>query len=207
MWINPQQAPIPTSQIAQLVLDQTQMIYRAVRRRANQAYIKYKAHYDKTAKTTKPKEAEYVFVLHPKADQQGSKIRFMEFRCIGANIIEKVLSNNIYLVRKISTNKTQVLHRIRSSHPDNAYLIYKQRQKNRSLIWKWASSTMICMPERGSVNMRGQFSTPRTVIQRHSIQPIEEDIDNMIKYDQISFDANLMLIKYDKIQIVDTTEN
>ena len=51
--------------------------------------------------------------MQPKADHQGSKIPFTEFRWVGPYIIEKVLPNNNYLVRKIGTNKTQVLHRMR----------------------------------------------------------------------------------------------
>ena len=39
----PQQHPIPTSQIAQEIFDQTEMIHQDVRRNAMQAYIKYKA--------------------------------------------------------------------------------------------------------------------------------------------------------------------
>ena len=65
------------------------------------------------AKASKLKEADYVYVLQPKADDQGSKILFTEFRWIGPNIIGKALPNNIYLVRKIGTNKTQVLHRMK----------------------------------------------------------------------------------------------
>ena len=61
----------------------------------------------------KLKEADYVYILQPKVDHQGSKIPFTEFRCIGPYIIEKVLPNNNYLVRKIGTNKTQVLHQMR----------------------------------------------------------------------------------------------
>ena len=52
--------------------------------------------------------------MQPKADYQGSKIPFTEFRWIGPYIIEKVLPNNNNLVRKIGTNKTQVLHRMRT---------------------------------------------------------------------------------------------
>ena len=55
--IRPQQALIPNSQIAQFVLDQTQMIYQDVRRNAIQAYIKYKAFYDKKTNASKLKEA------------------------------------------------------------------------------------------------------------------------------------------------------
>ena len=43
LGIRPQQAPILTSQLAQHVLDQTQMIYQYVCRNALPAYIKYKA--------------------------------------------------------------------------------------------------------------------------------------------------------------------
>ena len=43
LGIRPQQQPILTSQIAQVVLEQTEMIYQDVRKNAMQAYIKYKA--------------------------------------------------------------------------------------------------------------------------------------------------------------------
>ena len=105
LGIRPQQQPIPSSQIAQEVLEQTEMIHQDVRKNIMQAYIKYKAYYDKKANTSKLKEAEYVYILQPKADHQGSKIPFTEFRWIGPYIIEKVLPNNNYLVRKIGTKK------------------------------------------------------------------------------------------------------
>ena len=113
MRIRPQEIPPPNSQIAQDVLDQTETIFWDVRKNTMQAYIKYKAYYDKKANASKLKKAEYVFILQPKADHQGSKIPFTDFRWIGPYIIEKVLPNNNYLVRKIGTNKTQILHRMR----------------------------------------------------------------------------------------------
>ena len=78
-----------------------------------QAYIKYKAYYDKKANASKLNEADYVYILQPKADHQGSKIPFTEFRWVGPYIVEKALPNNNYLVRKIGTNKKQLLHRMR----------------------------------------------------------------------------------------------
>ena len=51
--------------------------------------------------------------MQPKADHQRSKIPFTEFRWMGPYIVEKVLPNKNYLVRKIGTDKTQVLHRMR----------------------------------------------------------------------------------------------
>ena len=44
---------------------------------------------------------------------KGVKFHFSEFRLIGPYIIEKVLPNNNYLVRKNGSKKTQVLHRMR----------------------------------------------------------------------------------------------
>ena len=113
LGVRPQQQPNPTSQIAQEILEQTEMIHQDVRKNIMQAYITYKAYYDKKANASKLKEADYVYILQPKADHQGSKTPFTEFRWIGPYIIEKVIPNNNYLVRKIGTNKTQVLHRMR----------------------------------------------------------------------------------------------
>ena len=66
----------------------------------------------KKANASKLKQSDYVYILQPKADHQGSKIPFADFRWIGPYIIEKVLPNNNYVVRKIGTNKTQNLHRM-----------------------------------------------------------------------------------------------
>ena len=50
--------------------------------------------------------------MQPKADHQGCKNPFTDFRWIGPYIIEKVLPNNNYLVRKIGNDETQILHRM-----------------------------------------------------------------------------------------------
>ena len=78
-----------------------------------QSYIKYKRYYDKKAKASLLKEKDYCFILQPKADNQGPKISLRDFRWIGPCLVEKVLPNNNYIVRKLDTNKTQILHRIR----------------------------------------------------------------------------------------------
>ena len=113
LGIRPQQQPIPNSEIAQEVLEQTEMIHQDVRKNTMQAYIKYKDYYDKKANASKLKEADYIYILQPKADHQGSKIPFTEFRWVGPYIIEKILPYYNYLVRKIGTNKTRVLHWMR----------------------------------------------------------------------------------------------
>ena len=112
MGIRSQKIPSPNSQIAKDVLKQTEMIFHAVRKNTMQAYIKYKAYYDKKANASKLKEQQYVYVLQPKANHHGNKFPFTEFGWIGFYIVEKALPNNNYLVRKLGTNKTQVLHRM-----------------------------------------------------------------------------------------------
>ena len=79
----PQKIPAPDSEIAQDVLEQTGTIFQDVRRNAMQAYIKYKAYYDKKTNATKLKQSDYVYLLQSKADHQGIKIPVTDFRWIG----------------------------------------------------------------------------------------------------------------------------
>ena len=78
-----------------------------------QSYLKYKAYYDRKAKAAPLTTTDYCYILNPKADTQATKIPFREFRWIGPYKVEKVLPNNNYIVQRLSTNKTQLLHRIR----------------------------------------------------------------------------------------------
>ena len=113
MGIRPQKVPSPDSEFAQDVLEQTEMIFQDVRGNAMQAYIKYKAYYEKKTNDSNLTQSDYVYILQPKADHQGSKIPYTDFRWIGTYISEKVLPNSNYLVRKTGKNKTQILHRMR----------------------------------------------------------------------------------------------
>ena len=81
-----------------------------------QSYIKYKEFYDRKAKSAPLKENEYCFVLQPKADHQGLKIPFRDYRWVGPFIVQKALPNENYIVRRINTNKTQILHRRAASY-------------------------------------------------------------------------------------------
>ena len=52
--------------------------------------------------------------MQPKADNQGSKNPFRDYRWVGRFIVQRVLPNGKnYIVRLLNTNKTQILHRIR----------------------------------------------------------------------------------------------
>ena len=103
----------PTTDFAEELLRRTKILYDKTKINIMQSYIKYKRYYDKKAKASPLKEKDYGFILQPKTDHQGSKIPFRDFQWIGPYLVEKVLPNNNYLVRKLNTKKTQILHRIR----------------------------------------------------------------------------------------------
>ena len=77
-----------------------------------QSYLKYKEYYDRKPKAAPLQEKDFCFVLQPKADTQGSKIPFRDFMWTGPFVVQKVLLNNNYIVCRLNTNKTQILHRI-----------------------------------------------------------------------------------------------
>ena len=67
----------------------------------------------KKAKASPLKEKDKCYILLPKADHQGSKLQVRDFRWIHPYLVEKILPNNNDIFRKLKTNKTQILHRIR----------------------------------------------------------------------------------------------
>ena len=159
MVIRPQQASMPTSQIAQGFLEKAGLIYKDFRKNALQAYIKCKAYYDKQAKCPKPERKDYVYVLQLKTDHQVSTITFTELRWIGPYVIEKALPNNNYLVRKIVEDKTQVplyfrLFQFSSGQPINDVQTTLRALKLDPESRKSQLHMMICT--HVSVNMKNQ---------------------------------------------------
>ena len=77
-----------------------------------QSYIKYKEYYDRKAKTAPLKENEYCFGLQSNTYHQGSKHPFKDYRWGGPFIVQKVLPNENYIIRRLTTNKTQKLQQI-----------------------------------------------------------------------------------------------
>ena len=113
MGNNPNERLIPTTDFAEEIQRKTQLLVDKTKHNIMQSYLKYKEYYDKKAKASPLKENDYRYILQPKADPQGSKNPFTEFRWVGPYKVQKVLPNQNYIVRKINTNKTQILHRIR----------------------------------------------------------------------------------------------
>ena len=110
---NPNPRFTPNSDVAEEVQKRMDSLLEQTKKNIMQSYLRYKAYYDRKAKASPLTTEDYVYILNPKADTQASKIPFREFRWQGPYKVEKVLPNNNYIVRRLGTNKTQLLHRIR----------------------------------------------------------------------------------------------
>ena len=110
---NPNPKYLPHTDVAEEVQRRMKILLDQTKKNIMQSYLKYKAYYDRKAKASPLETTDYCYVLNPKADTQATKIPFREFRWQGPYKVEKVLPNNIYIVRRLGTNKTQLLHRIR----------------------------------------------------------------------------------------------
>ena len=99
------------------ILHKTQQIKETVSKTSNAILYTTQTVYDKKANAHPLHVNEYCYALHPKASTQGTKIPFREYLWTGPYIVVKVLPNNNYLIRKLQTKFTQILHRISSKPP------------------------------------------------------------------------------------------
>ena len=126
---NPNEQVNPTTEFAEEIQNRKKILIDKTKQNMMESYIKYKEYYDRKARAAPLKENDYCFVLQPKADHQGSKIPFRDYRWVEPFIVQKVLPNENYIVRRINTNKTQILHRIsrlRTISENNGYNLMKR---------------------------------------------------------------------------------
>ena len=110
---NPNPRYPPQTDIAEEIQKRMKILLDQTKKNIMQSYLKYKAYYDRKAKAAPLETTDYCYILNPKADTQATKIPFREFRWCVPYRVEKVLPNNNYIVKRLGTNKTQLLHRIR----------------------------------------------------------------------------------------------
>ena len=113
LGLNPNSKVLPTTDFADELQRRTQILIDTTKKNIMQSYLKYKEYYDRKTKAAHLKQNDYCFTLQPIADHQGSKIPFREYRWTGPYVVEKVLLNENYIVRRLNSNKTQILHHIR----------------------------------------------------------------------------------------------
>ena len=104
---------LPTTEFAEEVQQRTQILIHQSKKNIIQSYLKNKDLKDWKAKAAPFKAKDNCFILQPKTDSQASKIPFRDYWWIGSFVIQKVMSNDNYIVRRVNTVETQILHRIK----------------------------------------------------------------------------------------------
>ena len=113
LGLNPNAKVFPTTDIADEFQRRTQILMDSTKRTIMQCYLKYKENCDRKVKAAPLHQHDYCFILQHIADHQVSKIPFRGYRSVVPYIVEKVLPDKNYIVRKLNSNTTQFLHRTR----------------------------------------------------------------------------------------------
>ena len=77
------------------------------------AYLKYKKYYDQKASAKPIPEKSFCLLLKPKLLEQSTVIASQVQKWLPLYKVEKVLTDSNYIIRKVNTNYTQCVHRIR----------------------------------------------------------------------------------------------
>ena len=77
------------------------------------AYLKYKKYYDQKASAKPIPEKSFCLILNPKLLEQSTVIASQVQKWLPLYKVEKVLTDSNYIFRKVNTNCTQCVHRIR----------------------------------------------------------------------------------------------
>ena len=77
------------------------------------AYLKYKKYYDRKASAKPIQEKSFCLLLNPKLLEQPTVIASQVQKWRLLYKVEKVLTDSNYIIRKVNTNYTQCVHRIR----------------------------------------------------------------------------------------------
>ena len=77
------------------------------------AYLKYKKYYDRKASAKPIPEKSFCLLLNPKLLEQSTVIASQVQKWLPLYKVEKALTDSNYIIRKVNTNYTQCVHRIR----------------------------------------------------------------------------------------------
>ena len=77
------------------------------------AYLKYKKYYDQKASAKPIQDKSFCLLLNPKLLEQSTVIASQVQKWLPLYKVENVLTDSNYIIRKVNTNYTQGVHRIR----------------------------------------------------------------------------------------------
>ena len=111
---NPNKYFVPTTEFAEDLQQRTQIPINQTKKNIVQSYLKYKEYYDQKAKTAPLQERTIVLFFNRKRIVKALNYHLETyFRWTGPFVVQNVFPNNNYIVRRLNTNKTQILQRIR----------------------------------------------------------------------------------------------
>ena len=82
---NPNLRYQPHVDVAEEIQKRMKILLDRTKKNIMQSSLKYKAYYDRKAKTSQLETMDYCYILAPKADTQATKIPFREFRWFGTS--------------------------------------------------------------------------------------------------------------------------
>ena len=106
---NPNPRFQPQTEVAEEIQRRIALLHDQTKKNIMQSYLKYKAYYDRKAKASPLTTEDYGFILNPKADTNFVGLVPIKLKKSYRTIIVRTI---IYIVRRLGTNKTQLLHRI-----------------------------------------------------------------------------------------------
>ena len=77
------------------------------------SFTRYRRYYDQKARANPLKKQTYCLLLYPKLTEQSAFSPKLIQKWLALYRIEKVLTDSNYMIRKVGTNYTQIVHRIR----------------------------------------------------------------------------------------------
>ena len=88
-------------------------LFSNAREHVLQSYLKYKSYYDRKCAATPLQLYSYCLLLDPKITNPNQSFEKQQTKWLPLYRVEQIISNNNYIVRKVGTNSTQCVHRIR----------------------------------------------------------------------------------------------
>ena len=98
------------------------------------SFNKYRDCYDRKAKAVPLKVAEYCLLLSPKLSNEHEKISNMQCKWMALYKVEKILTRSNYLIRKVGTNHTQIVHRVRLKPIKPQYTVQDIKVKEENFV-------------------------------------------------------------------------
>ena len=104
---------------------------------------------------------------------KGVKLHLRNSGGLGDTLFKNCYRTTIFWYAEVAPTgrKCFIARDCASSHPDNHYPMYKLRHKHGNPIRKWEKNKIFCKVEDGNVITRDHFSTPITIMRRHSVHP------------------------------------